>query len=333
MTRWTLCLVAVIVSYAILSPLLTSPAAAAGMTEAGDRGRDSVVTVHAAGGSGGSVSVVGAGVVVNTDGSTITCGHVIKNATTVEVTLADGSKTSATVQKADEALDLAILKVARANLPAAQFASSATIERGAQVAAIGSPLGLENSLTTGVVSAPVREINGRKYIQIDAALNQGSSGGPVINDKGQVVGIAAVIAKQAEKVGFAIPADVVVRFLQANGVAVQMALGEPSPPPAGGATGVAPAPEPTPPAAVTPPATPTPPVAVEPEPKPSGPGWVWVILLPIIIAAIVSALTTFLLSRYMSRSTPVTNLPGVGPARAAQPPRQEDLSDVDIDLL
>jgi len=290
--------------------------AAGDMQEAIDRISDCVISVQAGDG-------VGAGVVVNAEGYAVTCAHVVAEAGQATVTLADGSEVGAAVEASDAERDLALLKLERQNLPAARFAASGSMQPGAAVAAVGSPLGLEGSVTSGVVSAVEREIDGKQYLQIDAALNLGSSGGPVINEKGQIVGLATKTAEEAQNVGFAIPAEDVISFLQDNGVSVMMALGAETP-----STPSQPRPK-----------TPATPLPTQPAKPAMGLSLLWVILLPIIISLIVSSLTVLLLARHLTRSAapevPITMQPvGPAPSETAQPPQQEeDLSDVDIDLL
>jgi S1-C subfamily serine protease len=157
----------------------------------------------------------GTGFVLSTDGSIVTNNHVIAGATNIEVNLADGSTVPATVVAADPASDLAVLKIARSGLTPLPLGSSDALQVGDQLIAIGNALDLsgEPTVTTGIVSATGRgltEPNGARLanlIQTDTAINPGNSGGPLLNMRGQVVGINTAIAGQAQNVGFAIAID------------------------------------------------------------------------------------------------------------------------------
>jgi S1-C subfamily serine protease len=161
-------------------------------------------------------TTLGAGVIVNADGTVLTALHVVSGATQVEVRFADGTATSARVAGSQPENDIAVLAVDQ--LPQvvvpAVLAGPPTI--GDQVFAVGNPLGLERSLSAGVVSADDRSIdtgtgtqlNG--LIQFDAAVNPGNSGGPLLNRAGQVVGIVTALANPAKQdffvgIGFAVP--------------------------------------------------------------------------------------------------------------------------------
>ncbi len=284
------------------------------MQQAIDRVRESVLGVQTDG-------RVGAGVVVDAISHAVTCAHVVADAGEATVTLADGSKVKAKVVATDEQRDLALLELERQGLPAAQFADSSTLEQGAAIAAIGSPLGLEGSVTSGVVSAVNREVGGRKYLQVDAALNRGSSGGPIIDEKGRVVGLATKMVESAQNVGFAIPAEEVMDFLRDNNVIAMQALGRPRQSEAPPQPKASSAPGP-----------------VAPAQTPAGLSLLWVIVLPVIVSLLTSSLVVLLLSRHIARSAlqqvPVTLQPGGAAIAAPQPQAQEeDLSDVDIDLL
>lgn len=300
---------------------------------AADRIRDSVVTVMVD-------KSMGTGFIVSPDGDVLTNKHVIGQATAAQVKLSNGDEVPATVAKVSAQQDLAVLKIDRQHLPAVVFASSAKLKQGSEVAALGVPFGLSDTLTKGIVSSPSRDIEGRKYIQIDAALNQGNSGGPVINDQGQVVGVATKAALKAENMGFAIPSDDVVAFLTEAKVTFSMLDATPgSPAPASSPAGAAPA---------------TPAVPAAPPPTPPAPAgimqpWMWLVAAA-LVAFLVSLVTSLLVAKSASRgAAPVPAMPyapptaGWGQAPPAQPglplppqpaapPPRDDLSDIDIEL-
>ena len=162
---------------------------------------------------------LGSGVLVDPSGVIITNDHVIRGASAIHVTLADGHELEAEVVGSDANNDVAVLKVnARQPLPAARLGTSADLMIGETVVAIGSPFGLSKTVTSGVVSATGRtfKADGRTYndfIQTDAAINPGNSGGPLLNVDGDVIGINTAIFASAQGIGFAIPADKVRRIV------------------------------------------------------------------------------------------------------------------------
>jgi S1-C subfamily serine protease len=183
----------------------------------------SVVFIQATGGSsirGGrptAESATGTGVVVNADGTVLTALHVVQGATAIQVSFADGTRSAAKVAAADAKNDTATLTVA--TLPAVVVPAvlgGAGLGVGDAVVAVGNQLGLRNSTTAGVVSGLDRSVGrGRTpelagLIQFDAAVNPGSSGGPLINARGEVVGVIVALANPTEAgtfigVGFAVP--------------------------------------------------------------------------------------------------------------------------------
>ena len=298
------------------------------MSAAIARVNDSVFTLKAG-------ESVGSGFVVTPQGDALTCKHVVGDAKEVEVTLANGEKAKATVAATDATRDLALLKLDRTGLPAVVFTPSAGLKPGMRVAAVGAPLGLKNSATEGVVSALDREVKGQKYLQIDAALNKGNSGGPVVNANGEVVGIATATIQEASSVGFALPSEAVLEFLKAQGVTASVPLnkdgGEPVPP-----TGAAP----TTPAPPGPSPTPAP-VPLPTTPPPPKQSWTMPVL-SLLIALVVSLLVSLLVTRMCLQKVsaaageggPLPPQPGYAPPppAAAPPPAQQDLSDIDITL-
>jgi S1-C subfamily serine protease len=176
--------------------------------------------VNPFGPSSGSSQAQGSGFVYDTDGHIVTNEHVVDGADSVSVTFADGTTRTAKVVGTDPSTDLAVIKVdapASALHPLA-LADSGSVAVGDPVVAIGSPEGLQNSLTTGVVSALHRQITApNNYtiddaIQTDAAINHGNSGGVLLNGSGRVIGVTAQIQSESggnEGIGFAIPSDTV----------------------------------------------------------------------------------------------------------------------------
>jgi serine protease Do len=156
----------------------------------------------------------GSGIIYSEDGYIITNYHVIENATSVIVTLADEKEYEAVIIGADEASDLAVLKInADRKLPAAELGDSSQLQIGELVVAIGNPLGYSNTVTDGIVSGLNRQLSDytdeMTLIQTNAAINSGNSGGALVNSRGQVVGInsAKLVASNAEGMGFALSID------------------------------------------------------------------------------------------------------------------------------
>jgi serine protease Do len=159
----------------------------------------------------------GSGFIVSADGLILTNAHVVRDATEVTVRLSDRREFSAKVLGADPATDIAVLKVDAAGLPTVNMGDPGQLEVGDPVLAIGSPFGFEQTATQGIVSAKGRSLPGDSYvpfIQTDAAVNPGNSGGPLFDGAGRVVGINAQIYSQDggfQGLAFAIPIDVALR--------------------------------------------------------------------------------------------------------------------------
>ena len=157
---------------------------------------------------------LGSGFIIGADGTIVTNNHVIEGAEEIEVYLTDGTRLPAKIVGADEKTDLAVLKVeAGRDLPFVEFGDSDSAVVGDWVMAIGNPFGLGGSVTLGIVSARNRDIQSGPYdqfIQTDAAINQGNSGGPLFDMDGKVVGInTAIIARGGNSlgIGFAVPGN------------------------------------------------------------------------------------------------------------------------------
>lgn len=161
---------------------------------------------------------VGSGFIINSDGYIITNNHVVRGLSKVDVILPSGDKYVAMVAATDPLKDLALLKI-DANTVPLSLGDSDKIRVGEIVLAIGSPLGLPGpNVTMGVVSATGRNIEGEgiileDLIQTDAAINPGNSGGPLINLKGEVIGVTTAMIPYAQGISFAIPINSVKRFL------------------------------------------------------------------------------------------------------------------------
>lgn len=165
---------------------------------------------------------LGSGVIIDPEGFILTNAHVIQPGGDIQVQLADGTSEVARLVNLDSANDVALLKIrAERPLPTAHLGTSSDIMVGETVIAIGNPLGNSNSVTSGIVSSVFRDVRlpdstgerFRDFIQLDAPINPGNSGGPLLNVQGEVIGINAAIAREAEGIGFAIPIDRVRRSL------------------------------------------------------------------------------------------------------------------------
>jgi serine protease DegS len=163
---------------------------------------------------------LGSGVIVDHDGHIVTNHHVIANADAIRVQLADERVADAQIVGRDPDTDLAVLRIDLKDLPVAPFGRSDTLHVGDVVLAIGSPVGLSQTVTHGIVSATTRSLGVatfEDFIQTDAAINVGNSGGALIDTSGALVGInTAIIAKNlgVEGIGFAIPVDLVRGVLE-----------------------------------------------------------------------------------------------------------------------
>lgn len=185
-------------------------------------------------GGGEALRGSGSGIIFDKNGYIVTNEHVIEGATSVTVTLSGGRKVPAKIIGADAKTDLAVLKVDAKDLPVAKFGDSSKVRVGDTSIAIGNPLGEEfaGSVTVGVISALNRTMNvdGRTYkvIQTDAAINNGNSGGALLNEAGEVIGINSLKLGEAEGMGFAISineAKPIIETLMKNGYVARPYLG------------------------------------------------------------------------------------------------------------
>jgi S1-C subfamily serine protease len=156
----------------------------------------------------------GSGFIIDSSGIILTNAHVVSGADTVSVTLKDGRTFKGEVKGIDEPSDLAVVKIPGQKLPVAPLGNSTEVLVGDWAIAVGNPLGLDNTVTLGIISTidrssaqvgiPDKRLD---FIQTDAAINPGNSGGPLLNDRGEVIGINTAIRAEAQGIGFAIPID------------------------------------------------------------------------------------------------------------------------------
>ena len=158
----------------------------------------------------------GSGFIVNANGQILTNSHVVNGADTVSVTLKDGRIFKGEVLGEDPVTDVAVIKIAANDLPVIPIGNSDGLRPGEWVIAIGNPLGLDNTVTAGIVSATDRSssdigVSDKRvgFIQTDAAINPGNSGGPLLNARGEVIGMNTAIISGAQGLGFAIPINTV----------------------------------------------------------------------------------------------------------------------------
>ncbi len=161
----------------------------------------------------------GSGFILSEDGRLITNAHVVSGTDVVKVTLKDGRQLEGRVVGTDPVTDVAVIKISASDLPTVSIGRSDGLMPGQWAIAIGNPLGLDNTVTAGIISAigrsssqvgvPDKRVS---FIQTDAAINPGNSGGPLLNDRGEVVGINTAIRADAQGLGFAIPIETALRI-------------------------------------------------------------------------------------------------------------------------
>ncbi|MEO0948105.1 MAG: HhoA/HhoB/HtrA family serine endopeptidase, partial [Cyanobacteria bacterium J06641_5] len=156
----------------------------------------------------------GSGFVIDADGVILTNAHVVSQADTVMVSFPDGRSFEGEVVGEDPLTDIAVVRIPTGSLPTVPLGESATVRPGQWAIAIGNPLGLEETVTVGVISATGRSAadigvadKRVEFLQTDAAINPGNSGGPLLNARGQVIGVNTAIIGRAQGLGFAVPID------------------------------------------------------------------------------------------------------------------------------
>lgn len=160
----------------------------------------------------------GSGFIISPDGQIITNAHVVEGSDKVTVTLKDGRSFEGKVIGTDPVTDIAVVKIDAQNLPTVKLGRSELLEPGQWAIAIGNPLGLDNTVTAGIISALGRSSSEIRvpdkrvsFIQTDAAINPGNSGGPLLNAQGEVIGVNTAIIQGAQGLGFAIPIETAQR--------------------------------------------------------------------------------------------------------------------------
>jgi len=163
----------------------------------------------------------GSGVIISPDGYIITNNHVVANASEIQITLNDKKVYKATLIGSDENIDIALVKIEATDLPYITFSNSDTIKVGEWVLAVGNPYNLTSTVTAGIISAKGRDLDGNgkieSYIQTDAAVNPGNSGGALVNTRGELVGINTAISSQTGSyVGysFAVPSNIAKKVVE-----------------------------------------------------------------------------------------------------------------------
>ena len=166
------------------------------------------------------VQAGGSGVVISADGEILTNNHVVESIhggdSTLEIKISDGRTFKGTILGKDKELDIALIKIEAKGLPYAKLGDSDAIKVGEWVVAIGNPLGLEHTVTQGIISAKGRQLTGpglESFLQTDAAINRGNSGGPLLNLRGEVIGINTAIRPDGQNIGFAVPVNMVKRII------------------------------------------------------------------------------------------------------------------------
>ena len=154
----------------------------------------------------------GSGFIISKNGQILTNAHVVDGSTSVSVILKDGRRFTGKVLGTDPVTDVAVVKIQADNLPTAKLGNSEGLKPGEWAIAIGNPLGLDNTVTTGIISATGRSSSAVgvpdkrvAFIQTDAAINPGNSGGPLLNQRGEVVGMNTAIIQGTQGLGFAVP--------------------------------------------------------------------------------------------------------------------------------
>ena len=204
----------------LIASLATLPAALAQVAltpaQIAKRVSPSVVMIQ---GRSDSAQIVGSGFIVSRTGDVITNLHVIRDLETATVHLTDGRVfNSVSVMGINEPADLAVIRITGSGFPSLAMGDEGAPSVGDRVVALGSPLGLDGTVTAGIISA-IRKVDGDKYLQTDAAVNPGNSGGPLVNVRGEAIGVVSFKMRSAEALNFAISISVartLLAFSQKN---------------------------------------------------------------------------------------------------------------------
>lgn len=217
----------------LLSAVSCASIAAQGVVDAGDlykRSSPAVVTIEALG-DDGKIKKTGSGLLTSADGRLLTNFHVISSSKNATVRLANGDAYDRVdVISIDKRKDIAYLKIPAVDLPFLKLGRSAGVEIGQTVYSIGSPMGLKNTISQGLVSG-IRELDGYRLFQISAPISSGSSGGPIFNINGEVIGIAVLTLSTGQNLNFAIPIDYARGMLSITQVQPLASVYEPEPTP------------------------------------------------------------------------------------------------------
>ncbi|MDY0091349.1 MAG: trypsin-like peptidase domain-containing protein [Candidatus Vecturithrix sp.] len=167
---------------------------------------------------------IGTGFVVSSDGHLLTCRHVI-HSETIEIVSSNGDIWQSPVLAQDPLYDLAMLQISQLQVPCLTFADPISIQTGQRVFALGHPLGLDFTVSQGIISNRNRLIQGASFIQTDVALNPGNSGGPILNENGEVIGVAnsMISIEHAQGLGFAIALRYIFAFASQLRIKLQRA--------------------------------------------------------------------------------------------------------------
>ena len=190
------------------------------VTHAADRAALAVVHLQIEHSKSARPGGSGSGFVIAPDGLVLTNAHVVRNATAMRATFADGTQSEAKLLGADPATDTAVLRIGLSSLQALPLGSSRSVRVGQLAIAVGNPLGFQNTVTAGVISAlgrTLRAENGRlidDVLQTDAALNPGNSGGPLLDSRARVIGVNTAVIQGAQGICFAIAIDTAKRVVE-----------------------------------------------------------------------------------------------------------------------
>jgi S1-C subfamily serine protease len=167
----------------------------------------------------------GTGFFINPNGYIITNKHIIEKAKTIKIKIyKQKEEFNAKIIDLDKNYDIALLKIDIYNIPIVKIGNSDSIKTGEEVIAIGNPFGLQNTVSKGIISSDKREDKGLTFIQTNIDLNPGNSGGPLINLKGEVIGINTSIIKDSKGIGFAVPINAIANLIEKNKIGVNIVL-------------------------------------------------------------------------------------------------------------